>query len=452
MSSVPAVAITDFDSYLNHVTKRWFKVVTLLGGALVGLFYFLDLLIVPAEQYGTFLRLRLISLVVTILQYVVLISTRPSSWDKLHGYALSINVGGMIVTMIMHLGGFSSSYYAGLFLVIIGCNLFLPWGALHTALNGSMVLVMYVVGAGVLGENPDWNAALHNLAFLGATVILCTVINFIKHGHVHAEFDARHDLLEAYTQVERTRDKLWREMETARAIQTALLPRMEQVNGFRIAALMTPADEVGGDYYDLIHGADGCLWIAIGDVSGHGMDSGLISMMTQTSVITTIRHSASLLPTDVLNSVNHVLRENISRLGANRYVTMTAFRLTHDQVSYAGLHQDIMVYRAATRRVHRVPTSGTWLGIVDDTSGFLENENIDLFAGDLLLLFTDGVTEAANPAGELFGEERLAAALEKSGEMPLDRLIIRIQTDVNEFRVTPEIHDDISLVAVKRVD
>ena len=78
---------------------------------------------------------------------------------------------------------------------------------------------------------------------------------------------------------------------------------------------MHPAKEVGGDYYDIIETAGGVRWITMGDVSGHGVDSGLIMMMAQTSIISMVKNCVECKPSTVLKAVNSVIRENLSRLG-----------------------------------------------------------------------------------------------------------------------------------------
>jgi len=87
---------------------------------------------------------------------------------------------------------------------------------------------------------------------------------------------------------------------------------------------MLPAREVGGDYYDIIETSDGDKWVTIGDVSGHGVDAGLIMMMAQTCISSTISSIRNCQPSELLSSVNQVIRENISRLGSDHYMTMMA--------------------------------------------------------------------------------------------------------------------------------
>ncbi len=196
-------------------------------------------------------------------------------------------------------------------------------------------------------------------------------------------------------QLRKTLADLWSEMDLAKKIQTVLLPKDTRVGDFDFAATMIAADQVGGDYYDVVHG-DSHDWVLIGDVSGHGVSAGLIMMMVQTavrSVLSSTPKSADLTPTTMLTLVNKAVGENLKRVGDGQYMTLTALRLEGNRLRFAGLHQDILVYRKERQAVERIETQGTWIGLVDDITGLLEDATVDLDPGDIVLMFTDGVTE-----------------------------------------------------------
>ncbi|MGD9251593.1 MAG: hypothetical protein PVG19_10240, partial [Desulfobacterales bacterium] len=261
----------DFDQFLNRIIHDWLKTLSFLAISLVPLFFILDYFIVPRNllpQVGVY---RLIATLIVMAQYLIIRLTRPSNLSYLHGYIISIVVGGVIVLMTRDLGGFSSSYYAGLNLVIIGVNMLLPWRAIHSALNSLIIILMYTTVNFIGLEAYRSNYLINNLFFLFATGIIAVSINHVKHILIRKEFYLMVELKAA-------RDAIWSEMELAKRIQTALLPDKQKVQGYEIAATMKPAREVGGDYYDIVETPQGDKWVTIGDVSGHGVDSGLIMM------------------------------------------------------------------------------------------------------------------------------------------------------------------------------
>jgi serine phosphatase RsbU (regulator of sigma subunit) len=356
---------------------------------------------------------------------------------------MSIQVGGIIALMTVSLGGFDSSYYAGLNLVIIGVNLLMPWRAIHSAVNATLILVMYV-GFNLIARLPFSTALLtNNLFFLCSTALIAVAINYVRYGLIRKEFSLLVTLKKA-------RDALWGEMELAKRIQTALLPRQQQaVRGFESAVAMLPAREVGGDYYDIIETEAEDRWIAVGDVAGHGVDSGLIMMMAQSSIMTVIKGMPHAGPMDVLNTVNLVLREDIGRLGSNHYMTLMVIKLEEERMTIAGHHQDVLVYRAARKGVDVVATSGTWLGITDKIEGFMEVRTVEIGENDIILLFTDGVTEGRNTAGEMYGQERLCESFVRSAGLPLEKVLQRMLQEIREFQAEQE--DDMTLILLKKI-
>ncbi len=431
----------DFDQFLNDIIHDWLKTLTFLVISLVPLFFILDYFIVPKEllkQVGIY---RLIATLIVIAQYFIIKTTRPTQFSLIHGYIVSIVVGGVIVLMTVDLGGFDSSYYAGLNLVIIGVNLLLPWRAVHSAFNSMIIIVMYVMLNQYSNHQPVSPVLINNLFFLSATSIIAVSINYVKHLLIKKEFYLMCELKTA-------RDSIWSEMELAKRIQTALLPNRQKIKGYDIAATMLPAKEVGGDYYDIIESGHGNKWVTIGDVSGHGLDSGLIMMMAQTSILSKVGNNGYCNPSDILCAVNEVLRENLSRLGSDHYMTMMALRLSKSNITVAGKHQDLLIYRAASNRIETVTVPGTWLGITDNIKSNLVDVNITLDNGDIVLLFTDGITEAVNKAGEMYGQEQLEQVLNKYAHLPVVKMRDKIISDVMAFQ--EEQNDDITLVVIKK--
>jgi serine phosphatase RsbU (regulator of sigma subunit) len=432
-----------FGQHLDVIIHAWSKTLTALGFTLIPMFFLLDAVMMPRALLWQFGVYRLITTLIIFGQYFVLHYTRPSRYSRFHGYLFSFTAGGMIVLMTHDLGGFDSSYYAGLNLVLIAVNLLLPWEVANSALNTCMILAMYIGLNAAFGKPFRVENLINNLYFLSSTGVIAVSINYVKHKLIKTDFEQR-------AQLKSARDALRSEMDLAKKIQTALLPDVRRIGDYEVAATMLPADEVGGDYYDLIVTAAGERWVAIGDVSGHGVESGLIMMMTQTSIFTTINRTAGYKPSTVLNTVNSVIKQNITRLGTDRYMTISIARLEHDRLTCAGKHQDILVHRRRKGITEFVPTRGTWLGILDDIGDHLVDTTIPIEEGDVVLLFTDGLTEATSAAGVMFGERNLERALTKHAHLGCAEIIANILVEVRQHMA--EQKDDITLVALKRTD
>jgi serine phosphatase RsbU (regulator of sigma subunit) len=247
---------------------------------------------------------------------------------------------------------------------------------------------------------------------------------------------------------------LWGEMELARKIQTVLLPRSPAIRGFEIAAYMRPADEVGGDYYDVIN-AEGIDWLVIGDVSGHGVAAGLIMMMVQTAIHTVITGRPNLKPEVVLERVNSVITRNIRRLNEDRYMTITVIAsLNGGLFHFSGQHENIMIHRRAAGTVELVETEGIWLGVPEAmrppaAGGF------SLERGDTLMLYTDGITEAwkkgsvrdhRDPETEMFGMERLRSIFQRLGGTHPEAIRDGILAELEGYSPA----DDVTMLILRR--
>ena len=216
--------------------------------------------------------------------------------------------------------------------------------------------------------------------------------------------------------LEEANTRLRRELEIGGNIQTSILPRDLDAVGLSIAASMQPATEVGGDYYDVLPAGDG-TWIAIGDVAGHGMAAAIVALMTQSVIAAVQKCLPDVPPSRAVTILNEVLYDNIrKRLRQDEHVTFTLLRFFNDgRVMFAGAHEELVVYRAATKTVETVMTPGTWLGARRHIGDVTSDEALTLEIDDVILLYTDGVTEAFNRDGEMFGLERLIPLLLEHG-------------------------------------
>lgn len=439
----------DFDSYLNFILHQWLRTLAFLGYTLVPLFFFLDIFTAPRQYVLQFGLYRLGSVFVVVIQYFIIRFTKPSRYSFIHGYLISVNVAGIITLMTVDLGGFDSGYYVGLILVLVAINLLLPWKPVHSAINSLIIILLYVVNNALFGGPYLPVNLVSHLFFMFGIAIISVSINYVKNKLEEKEYYLRSELQE-------TRDALWGEMEIAKRIQTALLPTKFQlgcpdsgmVGCYDVAATMVPAEQVGGDYYDIIETSRGERWIAIGDVTGHGVVSGLIMMMTQTSIFSIVSNTSGYKPSVVLSSINHVMKENIDKLGGDRYVAISLIRLNETSMTIAGKHQDILIYRSARNEVEIIPTDGTWVGLEDKIRGYLTDMTIDIEIGDVILLFTDGMTEATDRNGLMFGQERLVSAFQSYAMLPVNEILAKLVSDVSSY--WDKQHDDITALVLRR--
>jgi len=244
------------------------------------------------------------------------------------------------------------------------------------------------------------------------------------------------------------RERIEREMRVAAEIQTGILPASVSVEGLEISGSMQPATEVGGDYYDVVPVSDGC-WIGIGDVAGHGLPTGLIMVMCQSVLGGLVRNQPDASPESLLVVANRLLYDNIRlRMHKDEYVTLALIRYrTSGELCVAGAHEAMLIWRAKQARVERVETRGMWAGIVEDISPMTESISVKLEPGDLFVLYTDGVTEARNAEGIMYGEERLAESVAEFHAGPASLVRERILKSVSDWMDHQD--DDITLLVAR---
>ncbi|WP_437477128.1 SpoIIE family protein phosphatase [Sorangium sp. So ce1014] len=238
--------------------------------------------------------------------------------------------------------------------------------------------------------------------------------------------------------------------ETALAarLQTTLVPEELEVEGLELSALMTPAAEVGGDYYDVI-ATPGGGWLGIGDVAGHGLAAGLVMLMIQSMVSALTSRDPGASPSELLAALNKAVFKNVrGRLKRDEHATLLLLRYERSgRVTFAGAHDDIIVCSARTRRCVCIPSTGVWIGVLPVIDAVTRDAEFVLEDGDVLVLYSDGVTESRNAHREQFGLERLCAAIEAVQTAPVEAIRDRILRDVEGWCSSPD--DDITVVVAR---
>ncbi|MFQ3618460.1 MAG: AAA family ATPase [Cyanobacteriota bacterium] len=242
------------------------------------------------------------------------------------------------------------------------------------------------------------------------------------------------------------------ELAITRQIQQMVLPKdheLDQIEGLEIAGFMEPADEVGGDYYDVLHD-NGAVKIGIGDITGHGLESGMLMLMVQTAVRTLL----STQETDsvrFLSTLNRVIYDNVQRMNCDRSLTLALLDYEAGQLRLSGQHEEVLVVRA-NGEIESINTMtlGFPVGLVEDISDFITHTHIHLQPGDGVVLYTDGITEAANEIHELYGIERLCAVISQNWQRPVIEIRQAVIDDVRRHIGQQKVFDDITLLIVKQ--
>jgi sigma-B regulation protein RsbU (phosphoserine phosphatase) len=243
-----------------------------------------------------------------------------------------------------------------------------------------------------------------------------------------------------FQRVQQEREEMNRDALEARAIQQALLPKSSPfIPGFAVSGLSVPAGAVGGDWFDFIPMKEGCWGLALADVSGKGTAAALLMAATR-GVLRTLAE-ASCTPSEVLSKLNRLLVED---LPPARFVTMVFAVLDPAErtltFASAGHLQPLLIEGQNARFLHT--ETGLPLGV--GPGGEYSEAEIQLTPGSRVVFYSDGITEAANPDEEEYGELRLKEHLLQPGSCG-DSLL----TDVRAFANGSGLHDDATVITIK---
>jgi serine phosphatase RsbU (regulator of sigma subunit)/anti-sigma regulatory factor (Ser/Thr protein kinase)/transposase-like protein len=247
-------------------------------------------------------------------------------------------------------------------------------------------------------------------------------------------------------------ERLQKEMQVAQEIQQSLLPRnVPELEGYEIGALYRAAKEVGGDYYDFLHVDERTIGVVVADVSGKGVPGSLVMTMIRTALRMEARGNRSA--SDVMARMNTFVTEDMKK---GMFVTM--FYVVLDSVNrivtYASAgHNPMILYRGESDATYFLKPKGIPVGIdAPDADLFrrtISVERLTLRQDDMLVIYTDGITEAMNPGRDQFGEPRLLAAIKKYGHLTAQEFTEALDREIHEFTSGAAQNDDITLVAIK---
>jgi|GEM_PF-2133491 len=246
--------------------------------------------------------------------------------------------------------------------------------------------------------------------------------------------------------------RLKKEMQLAKSIQNTLLPKnIPELEGYDIGAKYEAAMEVGGDYYDFFDVDKDSIGIAVGDVSGKGIAGALIMTMTRTALRLEAR--GSKIASEVLANLNTTLDGEFKK---GMYITMFYVVLDSKKrvINYSSAgHNPMILYRGDTGQLYNFNPKGFAVGLDLGTPltfrKAIKNESIKLKKGDLLFIYTDGITEAMNSKREEYGELRLLEAIKKYHHLPAQEVSDKVLDDIQDFTAGFPQSDDITYVVVK---
>jgi sigma-B regulation protein RsbU (phosphoserine phosphatase) len=243
------------------------------------------------------------------------------------------------------------------------------------------------------------------------------------------------------------------ELDVTRRLQQMLLPatdELRQIEGLDIACHMLAAEEVGGDYYDVLQ-HNGRVKIGIGDVTGHGLESGVVMVMTQ-AIVRALLTSGETNPVRFLTALNHALYGNVKRMGSDKNMTLCLLDYAAGEVKVSGQHEEIIVVRNdGTVELVDTIDLGFPIGLEEEIADFIGQTTVKLKPGDGLVLYTDGITEAANMANKQYGQERLCKVVQKHWKKSAEAIKKAVVSDVMRYIGKQTVYDDITLVVAKQI-
>ena len=253
--------------------------------------------------------------------------------------------------------------------------------------------------------------------------------------------------------------RLSAEVDVTRKLQQMILPKAEelcQIPGLDIAGFMEPASEVGGDYYDVLQ-RNGRVKIGIGDVTGHGLESGVLMLMVQTAVRTLLENNETNHK-KFLSALNRTIYDNVQRMNSDKNLTLMLLDYYQGILTASGQHEQMILVRSGTlldaeAAVEIIDTIdlGFPIGLEENIVHFIAQTKVYLQPGDVVVLYTDGITEAENERGDFYGLERLCETVKQNYYRSATEILQAAIADWRGYIGDRRVDDDITLLVFKRI-
>lgn len=280
-----------------------------------------------------------------------------------------------------------------------------------------------------------------------ATAELQTVLQDLRQ-----EMDNRQQVEAALSNSQLALTKTQAELEIAHRLHKMLLPpksELAAIESLEIASFTAAAAEVSGDYYDVICQGDH-IKIGIGDVTGHGLESGLLMLMIQMAARTLLaacEHNSARF----LNTINRAIYENLQRMNLHKHATLALLDYQGGRLCLTGQHEEVIVVRSSGA-IERFDTMdlGFPIGIEPDIAHWVQKATLELQAGDVVVLYTDGITEAQGDRQTAYGLERLCWVACQQRDRPAAEIIEAIVADLRSHLNHQQPEDDMTLLVLKQ--
>ncbi|MEM7016998.1 MAG: SpoIIE family protein phosphatase [Pseudomonadota bacterium] len=364
---------------------------------------------------------------------------------------------------------------ASQFIVLIDYALVM-YAAIHCWIKGSENARSFIIAWSMLllgvtiyilmlnGVLPE-NIVTINMARLGS-ILLVLFLSFAMAARINRlnrevlvaqqsaldEAVAKQKFAEENIQLQTENLRMNAELDVTRKLQEMILPDEQELNAVAdldISGFMLPADEVGGDYYDVLN-YDNHTIIGIGDVTGHGLASGLMMFMVQTTIralkVGELHDSRTFF-----KALNTTLYDNVARMKLDKNMTLLVADYQTGTLRISGQHEEILVFRA-NGDIERVDTVdlGFILAVERNIDRFISDCEVHLEPGDGIVLYTDGITEAFNEEGEIYGVERLCNIVQTNCHQNAATIQHAVISDLMRYAGEHELLDDVTLLVIKR--
>ncbi len=394
-----------------------------IGNILAAILMVISVFMIMGTQLYSLVKGKWIIPIVSGIMFSIFLSPlmQTSIYPSGFEFAIEFIIGALLGVFYINYG----------FLTIV-CSLFVYFGFFTTS------------SGWVIANSPDANA----FYFFVASLVTMSVVGcyFIIYGSEKKDLP---DYVPSYIEEQAKGQRLDQELQIAQAVQRTFLPsRVEHLPGLDIAGTCEPAQETGGDYYDMISLGKNRMAIAIGDVSGKGIQAAFYM-----TFVKGVLHSLSALilsPLELLNQLNRLFCENATR---GTFVSMIYGILESDKRTFTFVragHNPMLVIRN-NGDAEWLQSKGVGIGVAKGNMfhKVTEEKELTLKEGDVAVLYTDGITEMMNISNQFYGEERLEKLVKGVRKGASGNILDIITSDVKEFKGVAKQHDDMTLVVIK---